>query len=64
MNVRLAELRAAADRLFRNLEDTGREEFDVSDDYYWEMSQEELYDPPTAPKELTMLESPDVVEIQ
>lgn len=54
MNVKLAELRAIADRLFTHLQDSGREEFDVLDDYYWEISKEELYDPSKDPKDLTI----------
>jgi len=54
MNVNLTELRAIADRLFTYLEETGREEFDVADDYYWEISKEELYDPSRDPKDLTI----------
>ena len=54
MNVKLTDLRAISDRLFTYLEETGREEFEVEDDYYWEISKEELYDPSEDPKDLTI----------
>lgn len=54
MNVKVAQLRAIADRLFAYLEETGRKEFDVDEDYYWEISKEELYDPSKDPKDLTI----------
>lgn len=54
MNVKLTELRAIADRLFTYLEETGREDFDVAEDYYWEISKEELYDPSKDPQDLTI----------
>jgi hypothetical protein len=54
MNVKVTELRAISDRLFAYLEESGRDEFEVSDDYYWAISKEELYDPSKDPKDLTI----------
>ncbi len=54
MNVKVSELRAMSDLLFTYLEDSGRKEFDVPEDYYWEISKEEVYDPYKQPKDLTM----------
>lgn len=45
MNMKVAELRAITDRLFTYLEETGRGEFEVSEDYYWVIPQEDVYDP-------------------
>jgi len=54
VKVKVIELRAIADRLFAYLEETGRNEFEVSDDYYWAISKEEVYDPSKDPKDLTI----------
>ncbi len=54
MNIKLSELQAVADRLFAHLRETGREEFDVTDDYYWDISKDELYEPRKDPGDLTM----------
>lgn len=54
MNVKVAELRAIADRLFAYLEETERDEFEVSEDYYWTISKEEVYDPSKDPGDLTI----------
>lgn len=54
MNVKVAELRAMADRLFTHLEETGRGEFDVPEDYYWSIEKDEVYDPLKDPKNITM----------
>jgi hypothetical protein len=43
-----------ADQLFSYLEETGREEFEVPEDYYWEISKEEVYDPYKKPEDLTI----------
>lgn len=52
--MKVIELRKMADQLFAYLEETGREEFEMSEDYYWEISQEQLYDPYTKPEDLTL----------
>ncbi len=54
MNVKVAELRAIADRLFTYLEETGRSDFEISEDYYWSIEKDEVYDPYKDPKALTM----------
>lgn len=54
MKVEIAQLRAIADRLFSHLEETGRCEFEVSEDYYWSIEKEEVYDPLKDPKDLTL----------
>lgn len=45
MNVKVSELREIADRLFTHLEETERREFEIFEDYYWDISKEDLYDP-------------------
>ena len=54
MNVKLAELQAIVDRLFAHLEETGRKDFEVPEDYYWSIEKDEIYDPLKDPKNLTM----------
>lgn len=54
MRVKTTELRRIADRLFTYLEETGRGEVHVVEDYYWEFSSEQLYDPSSEPKDLTI----------
>jgi hypothetical protein len=49
LNVKVSELRAIADRLFAYLEETERGEFEIPEDYYWEISKEDLYDPAKDP---------------
>ena len=50
----MVELQAIAHRLFAYLEETGRDEFEVSEDYYWSIEKDEVYDPLKDPKNLTM----------
>jgi len=52
--VKVSELREIADRLFTYLEETERREFEISEDYYWSIEKDEVYDPRKDPKALTM----------
>jgi len=54
MNIKLVELRSIAERIFTYLEETGRKEFNIDEDYYWEISKEEIYNPVSDPKNLTL----------
>jgi len=54
MNVKVTELRLIADQLFTHLEETGRGEFEVSEDYYWAISKEEIYNPSKDPEDMTL----------
>ena len=54
MNLKVSELRAIVNRLFTYLEETGRSEFEISEDYYWFIEEDEVYDPLKEPKALTM----------
>lgn len=51
MNIRLSELRRAANALFDHLEQTGRTEFEVSEDFYWNIPEKHLYSVYTPPPE-------------
>lgn len=54
MKLKVSELRAVAESLFTYLEDTERGEVEIPEDYYWTISQEEVYDPSKDPKDLTI----------
>jgi hypothetical protein len=54
MIIKASDLRAIADRLFAYLEETGRREVEISEDYYWAISKEEIYDPSKDPTDLTI----------
>ena len=41
MKIEIKELRAITDRLLTHLEETGRDEFEIQEDYYWMISKEE-----------------------
>jgi len=52
MKVKLTDVKAITDRLFEHLANTGQEEFEITDDYYWEISKDQLYDPSSDPTDL------------
>lgn len=54
MKLKVSELRAVAERLFTHLEVEGHTEIEISEDYYWFICQEEVYDPSRDPKDLTI----------
>lgn len=56
MKIQLTDLRRAADALFDHLEQTGRTEIDVTEDFYWSIPEKHLYSAYTSPteSELTM----------
>ncbi|MBK9262153.1 MAG: hypothetical protein IPM54_20410 [Polyangiaceae bacterium] len=65
MRVTTEELRAAALALLEHLDKTGQKEFEIEEDYYWFVSQEEVYNPYQSPKELTLGQlSHDLEEMQ
>jgi hypothetical protein len=45
MTVDLAELREATNRLFDHLQRQGHTTLELTDDYYWSIPREQLYDP-------------------
>jgi hypothetical protein len=54
MRVKVADLRRAADKLFDHLVESGHEEVEVDQDYYWNIPDEKLYAPYEQPAELTL----------
>lgn len=54
MKLKVSELRGVAEKLLTYLDDTGRAEIEICEDYYWIISQEEVYDPTQEPKDLTI----------
>ena len=54
MKVTVSEVRRVTELLCRHLEETGRDEIDVSEDYYWMIPKEEVYDPERDPNELDL----------
>lgn len=65
MKVTTDELRQAANALLDYLDETGRSEFTIEEDYYWNVPQEEVYKPFETPTELDMGQlSDDLAEIR
>lgn len=54
MQVRIATLRALADKLFTHLEQTGHSAIEIDEDYYWDVPAVRRYNPYEKPEELTL----------
>ncbi len=54
MRVTTKELREATLALLKHLDETGQSEFEIDEDYYWSVPQEDLYDPYKTPSDLTL----------
>ena len=54
MNIEIARLRRIADQLLTYLEETGRSELEISEDFYWLVEEGEVYNPSRDPSDLTM----------
>jgi len=56
VRIQLSDLRRAADALFDHLEQTGRTEVEVTEDFYWSIPEKHLYSVYAPPPEsdLTM----------
>ncbi len=54
MKIPVTELRALTNRLLDDLEQQGHQVVDLSDDYYWDIGKNELYDPSKDPEELSL----------
>jgi hypothetical protein len=54
MKVSTEELRRVAMALLQHLDESGQKEFDIEDDFYWEIPADKRYLPYDRPKELTM----------
>lgn len=65
MKVSLPELAQATSVIIKYLEESGRSEFQIDDDYYWNVPESTRYDNPEQPRELTVGQlSDDWGEIQ
>jgi len=54
MRVSTTDLRRAVGLLLQHLEDTGRPEFEINEDYYWFVPEGSRFNPYEKPKELTL----------
>ena len=54
MKVSTDELRSAALVLLRHLDESGQKEFEIAEDFYWDVPAEKRYSPYDEPKELTI----------
>jgi hypothetical protein len=54
MKVSTEELRRAATALLRHVEDSGQKEFEIEEDFYWDVPADKRYAPYEEPKGLTM----------
>jgi hypothetical protein len=52
MKIRIADLRVVSNLLFDHLERSGHSEIELDKDYYWSISNEDLYDPFNEPKRI------------
>ena len=64
MRITTEELRAATLALLQHLDEIGQNEFEIDEDYYWFVPQDEAYSPYQTPKDLTLGQlSHDVKEV-
>jgi len=54
MKVSTDELRGAALALLRHLDESGQKEFEIDEDFYWDVPADKRYSPYDEPKELTI----------
>jgi len=54
VKVKLDDLEATTNILFQHLRDLGVTEFEISDDYYWDVPADALYDPLKDPSTLDL----------
>lgn len=54
MRVKTTDLRRACELLLCHLEATEQPEFEISDDYYWSIHQDEAYNPKISPSDMTL----------
>ncbi len=65
MRITTEELRVATLALLQHLDEIGQNEFEIDEDYYWVVPQDQVYVPYQTPKDLTLGQlSHDVEEIQ
>jgi hypothetical protein len=54
MKIKTDELRQSFEVFMRHLDDTGKTEISIEEDYYWNVPQDRRYNPLQEPKEFTM----------
>lgn len=54
MKIKLSELRAITELLYKYFEEMECDEFEITEDYYWLIPQEEVYDPSKNPHDLVI----------
>jgi hypothetical protein len=54
MKVSTEELRRTALALLRHLEESGQKEFEIDEDFYWDVPADKRYAPYEEPKQLTI----------
>jgi hypothetical protein len=54
ITVEIAELKIVTDRLFRHLEEKGLKKIELSEDFYWQIPQKQLYDMKHEPASFTV----------
>jgi hypothetical protein len=65
VKISTAELRVSVLAFLRHLEETGQSEFDITEEFYWDISVDRRYSPYEEPKELTIGQlSDDWVEVK
>ena len=65
MKVNVNELKKITYLLLSKLKESKGDEIELSNDFYWEISDEELYNPYEEPKSITLGQlSHDLIEIQ
>jgi hypothetical protein len=52
--IKVSDLEATATVLFEHLRELGMEEIEITDDYYWEVPGDQLYDPLKDPHQLDL----------
>lgn len=52
MNIQMENLKKACDGLFWHLKDTGINEVEISEDLYWDIKSEDLYEVYTKPDDI------------
>ena len=65
MKVKIADLQNATNKIFDYLQEQDVDEIEISEDYYWVIDENELYDPYKEPKTFTLGQlSSDIEDIQ
>lgn len=54
MKISVSELRKITEKLFNHLEEINQDPIEITNDYYWDISEEERYNIENEPKDLTI----------